>query len=495
MRGMAKSFGGLRVLDGVDFELGAGEIVALLGSNGAGKSTLVKILTGSYSADEGSIAIDGDALAIADQRDAIAQGISIIPQELSVLPDLSVAENICIGSLPTRGPLGRLDRSAMRTRAGELLGELGVGADVIDPDAIVERLPIARQRVVEIARALAAKARFLVMDEPTASLPAAESERLYAVTRRLAANGVGVVYISHYLDEVCALCDRIVVLRDGQVAGRFELPGASQADIIQAMLGAAVANPYGAGGAGAASTAQPLLAVEGLSVPRSLDAISFAVGAGEIVGMHGLVGSGIEAVARALAGAIPSTGAIELEGVPSRPASVAAAQAMGIALVAAERKQEGLLPDLPVSANISLPFLHRFAPRLRLDKRAEEEDAKHWIEHLGIKCRGPRQLITQLSGGNQQKACLARWLGGGVKLLLCEEPTRGVDIGSRRDIYAELRRMAAAGVGVLLISSDVEEVAGVADRSIVLRSGRIGAEHPGGTSAETLAAAAMATAH
>ena len=493
MRGMAKSFGGLRVLDGVDFEIAAGEIVALLGSNGAGKSTLVKILTGTYEADAGEVELDGAPLAAADQRAAIAAGISIIPQELSALPDLTVAENICVGDLPVRGPLRRLDRAAMRARAAELLAELGVGSDVIDPDAVVGRLPVARQRVVEIARALAAKARYLVMDEPTASLPAAESERLYAVTRRLAASGVGVVYISHYLDEVCALCDRIVVLRDGRVAGRFELPGTSQEEIIQAMLGAAVANPYGPAGGGGGAV-PPLLEVADLSVPRQLHGVSFAVGAGEIVGMHGLVGSGIECVARALAGAVPSAGTVTLGGEPCRPRGVAEAQARGVALVAAERKEEGIVADLTVGANISLPFLGRFTRWLRLDKEAEEADARRWIEHLGIRCRGPRQPVAQLSGGNQQKACLARWLAGGVKLLLCEEPTRGVDIGSRRDLYAELRRLAGAGIGVLLISSDVEEVAGVADRSVVLRDGRVGAEHPGGTPAEVLAAAAMAAA-
>lgn len=492
MRGMVKSFGGLRVLDGVDFKVAAGEIVALLGSNGAGKSTLVKILTGTYEADAGAVELDGRPLAAADQRAAIAAGISIIPQELSVLPDLTVAENVCIGALPARGPLRRLDRGAMRARAAGLLAELGVGADVIGPDEVVGRLPVARQRVVEIARALAAKARYLVMDEPTASLPAAESERLYAVTRRLAAAGVGVIYISHYLDEVCALCDRVVALRDGRVAGRFELPGASQEEIIQAMLGAAVANPYGPAGGGGA--VRPLLEVEGLSVPRRLRGVSFAVGAGEIVGMHGLVGSGIECVARALAGAVPSGGTVTLGGASCRPRGVAEAQARGIALVAAERKEEGIVADLTVGANISLPFLGRFVRWLRLDKRAEEADARRWIEHLGIRCRGPRQPVAQLSGGNQQKACLARWLAGGVKLLLCEEPTRGVDIGSRRDLYAELRRLAGAGIGVLLISSDVEEVAGVADRSVVLRDGRVGAEHPGGTPAEVLAAAAMAAA-
>ncbi len=494
MRGMVKSFGGVRVLDRVDFAVAPGEIVALLGSNGAGKSTLVKILTGNYSADGGSIADADEELAITEPRDAIAHGIRLIPQELSVLPDLTVAENVCIGNLPSRtvGGIALLDRKQMRAETTRLLAELGVGPETIAADDQVERLPVARRRVVEIARALAGQARYVVMDEPTASLPDAEAEHLFAVTRRLAASGVGVIYISHYLDEVRALCDRIVVLRDGKVAGRFELPAASRDEIITAMLGSTVGSLYEH--ATHAAPAEPLLEVHELAAGKQLKRISFSVGRGEIVGIYGLVGSGIEELGRALAGARPFAGTVALAGQPYAPQRVADALALGVGLVAAERKAEGIFDELSVRANMTIPFLDRYSSGGRLDQAAERRTAAKWISDLGIQCRGAEQPIHFLSGGNQQKVCLARWLVDGLRLLICEEPTRGVDIGSRRDIYRELRAMAESGVGILVISSEVEEIAGISDRSHVLRDGQIAGSFAGGVAPAELAGAAMASA-
>jgi ribose transport system ATP-binding protein len=490
MTGIDKAFSTVRVLRGVDFSVNAGEVVALLGSNGAGKSTLMKILSGVNPRDAGDILIDGAPVSITSTADAVAAGIRLLPQELSVHPEMTVAENISMGDMPVRRRLGivTVDRQAMRARAKALLERLGMGG--IDPDRRVGTLTLSQQRVIEIARALAGEARMLIMDEPTAALAEAEAEVLFGVIEALAAQGVSIIYISHYLDEVFRLSQRIVVLRDGVVSGVFETAEASHDSVLQAMLGNSLGELFPP--KMAATPAGTVLSVEGLTLPNWLDDISFNVGKGEILGVFGLIGSGIERIGRAIYGAEPAARlrAATLAGAPFRPRSPHASVQAGLGFVAAERKREGLVGILTVRDNTTLTFLDRFVRGPHVDRGAETRETRRWIESLGIRTKGPEQEIRFLSGGNQQKVCLARWMLGDIRMLILEEPTRGVDLGARREIYAQIRKLAAEGLGLLVISSDAEEIAGLADRTLILHDGRIAAEMgPAADAAAILAAA------
>jgi ribose transport system ATP-binding protein len=489
MTAIDKAFAGVPVLRNVDFAVGAGEVVALLGANGAGKSTLMKILGGVYARDAGTIAVDGIARRIATPAEAIEAGIRLLPQEVSVYPELSIAENISIASLPVRRRFGvtAVDGATMRRRASELLARLGHAE--LKPDRLVGTLELSQQRVVEIARALAGDARVLIMDEPTAALAQAEVERLFAVVDALRRDGVSVIYISHYLDEVFRLTDRIVVLRDGEVAGNFPTAATSHGTVLHAMLGRVVDELYPV----KAEQAGPkVLSIIGLSQPGWLQNVSFDVARGEILGVFGLVGSGIERIGRAVFGAEPAArvAAAQLLGQPFRPRDPRASVAAGIGFVAAERKREGVIGMLSVRANTTAPFLRRFLVGWQVSRKAERRETQRWIDALGIRTSGPEQEIRLLSGGNQQKVCLARWLLGPIALLILEEPTRGVDLGARREIYRELRRLAADGLGIIVVSSDAEEIAGIADRTLVLRHGEIAAVLPGSAAATAVLAAA-----
>lgn len=487
MRGIGKSFGGVPVLADVSLTLAKGEVLALLGANGAGKSTLVKILSGSYQRDAGTVALDGQPVVFASASDAIRQGVRLLPQEVSVLPHLTVAENICMGDLPVRRVLGMqvVQKRRMREQARALLGQLGLD---VDPGREVGRLAVPERRIVEIARALAGNARVLIMDEPTAALTEHEAARLYETIERLRTQQVGIIYISHYLDEVFQVCDRIDVLRDGRNAGGFDTRTASREDVLLAMLGARMEGMYPPPGN---TPGRVVCEAQGFTVGRAVQDANFQIRAGEIVGVFGLLGSGIEVIGRALYGALGrvTEGRIAIDGAAYTPASPMAGKAAGIGFVAAERKVEGIVPDLTVRENISLPFLDRYRSGIALSRSRESTDVRHWIEALGIRTKGQEQHIRFLSGGNQQKVCLSRWLVDGMKLLVLEEPTRGVDMGARREIYAELRRLTQQGLALLVISGDAEEIAGLCDRSIVLERGRCVArfEH-GATAADLLAA-------
>ena len=493
MRGIGKSFGGVAVLANVDLTLAPGEVMALLGSNGAGKSTLVKILTGVYARDAGVIRIDGKEVRFPDARAAVAAGVRLLPQETSVMPDMTVAENISLADLPLKsGPGFRvIDDSATRKRAHGLLEQLGFGA--IDPNRLVHTLSVAEQRIVEIARALAGNARVVVMDEPTAALTENEAKLIFRIVRRLKKQLVSVIYISHYLNEVFEISDRIAVLRDGSNAGLFETASASRGAVLTAMLGRVARDLYdidrAQGGPG-----DEALAVDRFTISGRLSDVSFSIRDGEIVGVFGLVGSGVEALGRALYGALGSKigGAARISGTPYRPRSPGAAKAAGIGFVAADRKKEGIIGELTLRENLVAPFQERFINGLFVSKAAETRQARHWIEALGIRGRGPEQIMRTLSGGNQQKVCVARWLVEGVSLLILEEPTRGVDVGARREIYVELRALADRGLAILVLSSDAEEIAGIADRSIVLDRGRICGRFERGASAAALMAATVA---
>lgn len=489
MHGIGKSFGRVPVLTAVDLSVEPGEVVALLGSNGAGKSTLMKILTGLYSRDEGSIRIDGAEVDFGKPSEAVAAAVKFLPQEISVMPDMTVAENICLGELPVRRSLGlpQLDRRSMREQSRVLLDQLGFAS--IDPDTLVKRLSVAEQRIVEIARALAGHAKILVMDEPTAALTEQEAGLIFAIIRRLKQGGVSVIYISHYLSEVFVISDRIVVLRDGRNAGSFATAAVNRADVLTAMLGNTAGDLYDLAAGSAAG--KEILAVERLSVPGKLADIAFTIREGEIFGVFGLVGSGVEVLGRAIYGALGplKIADVRLAGQAYRPRAARHGKLAGIGFVAAERKKEGIIADLTVRENIALSYQERFERGPFVSRSAETRHALRWIEELGIRTRGPEQRLRTLSGGNQQKVCIARWLVEGVRLLILEEPTRGVDVGARREIYGKLRELARRGFAVLVLSSDVEEVAGLSDRSIVIDRGSVvGAFERGATPAALMAA-------
>jgi len=492
MRGIGKRFGGVAVLTNVDLALAPGEVVALLGANGAGKSTLVKILTGVYPRDSGVILIDGEDVHFANARAAVAAGVRLLPQEISVMPDMTVAENISLADLPLkRGPGFRMvDDAAMRERARALLAQLGFRA--IDPNRLVHALSVAEQRIVEIARALAGRASILVMDEPTAALTAKEAELIFRIIRRLKEQSVSVIYISHYLNEVFEISDRIVVLRDGLNAGAFETASATRGAVLTAMLGHAAGDIYDIDRARAAP-GEEVLAVDGLTAPGRISDVSFVIRRGEIVGVFGLVGSGVESLGRALCGALGAKvgGNVRVAGSAYRPRSPGAAKAAGFGFVAADRKREGVIGELTLRENMVVPFEERYVRGLFVSRAAEIRQTRHWIEALGIRARGTEQAMRTLSGGNQQKVCVARWLVEGVSLLILEEPTRGVDVGARREIYLELRRLADRGRAILVLSSDAEEIAGIADRAIVIDRGRIVRRFANRPSAAALMAATV----
>jgi ribose transport system ATP-binding protein len=492
MCGIGKSFGGVAVLTDVDLVVAPGEVMALLGSNGAGKSTLVKILTGVYTRDAGIVRVDGAEVVFPEPRAAVAAGVRLLPQEISVMPDMTVAENIALGDLPMKRSFGlpTVDNAAMAAQAQALLDQLGFGT--IDPNRPVKRLSVAEQRIVEIARAIAGKARILVMDEPTAALTEQEAKLIFRIIRRLKEQAVAVIYISHYLSEVFEISDRIAVLRDGRDAGLFETASASHEAVLAAMLGGVAGDLYDIAGSETGAGAD-ILAVENFGVSGRLTEVSFSVRRGEIFGVFGLIGSGIETLGRALYGALGpmTTGAVTLGGDAYRPRSAAAGKAAGIGFVAADRKKEGIIAELTVRENMVAPFLDRYVDGIFVSRSRETAQAQHWIKSLGIRTRGPEQKIRTLSGGNQQKVCVSRWLVEGISLLILEEPTRGVDVGARREIYLELRALADRGLAVLVLSSDVEEVAGISDRSIVLDRGRLVGRFERGAAPENLMAATV----
>jgi ribose transport system ATP-binding protein len=489
---VSKAFAGQHVLRNVSCSADQGEIVALLGANGAGKSTLMKILSGVYTTDSGTIRVDGVDVDIRSPQDAIAAGIRLMPQELSIHPDLSVAENIALGGMPTRriAGIGVVDIDRMERQALDLLQRLRL--DHVSPRQRMGSLPLPEQRLVEIARALAGQARILILDEPTASLGQADAENLFSVLDALRQEGVTILYISHYLNEVFRLSNRIVVLRDGEIRGRFRTNDTSREEVLAAMLGSGLGDLYPPR-VSRRPGAQTVISVDGLTLPGRLEGGSFSVKAGEIVGVFGLLGSGADLVGRAIYGAEPSAGvrSLRLMGEEVALGNIRSSVGRGIGFVAAERKRQGLIANLSVRANTTLAYLGLFSNAgWSLDRQRETFETEHWIRSLRIKTSGPDQEIRLLSGGNQQKVCLARWLLGKPHLLILEEPTRGVDLGARREIYALIRRLADDGLAILIVSSDAEEVAGMADRTLVFNEGALVGELDDTASAATLMRAA-----
>ncbi len=475
MTGITKRFGGVHALEGVDFEAGAGEVHALCGENGAGKSTLMKILAGAIGADAGAIELEGKVVRFAGPRDAEEAGVRIIHQELNLVPDLSVAANMFLGREKRRA-LGLIDDRAMEAEARGLFARLGAA---IDPRARVGDLRIGDQQMVEIAKALAFDAAVLIMDEPTSALSDAEVARLFRVIADLRGAGTTVIYISHKMNEIFAMADRVTVLRDGRFVATAERRAIGPEQVVRWMVGRSIAafefEPT------AAPAGPPRLRVAGLDLPSPLHSgrptlreITFDVAPGEVVGVAGLLGAGRTELLEALFGAsmVPPTGTIELDGRPVRFRWPGEAIDAGVALVTEDRKTLGLFDRMNVAENVTIAHLGALARLGVVGPGPERSAVRRSIDRLRIKTAGGRAAITSLSGGNQQKAILARWLLTGPKVLLLDEPTRGIDVGAKAEIYALIRRLAAEGLSVVMTSSELPELLGVCDRILVLCEGR-----------------------
>lgn len=486
LRQLTKSFGGARALRGVDFELHAGEVHALLGENGAGKSTLIKIVTGAHQPDDGTISIAGEAVSSLTPASARSLGIACIYQQPALFPDLTVAENIGL-RLEGASALRRIDWRARDERARTLLARIGA---VISPDAEVRTLSMPEQQLVEIACALGAGARIVIMDEPTASLTQKEQHLLFAVVRELRTSGVGIIYISHRLEEIFALADRVTVLRDGQTVGTSAVGDINEAGLIRMMVGREMTQIYPPSESAPDEVVLSLRDV-GCSA-TGVQGVTFDVRAGEVLGLAGLVGAGRTELARVLFGITPAdTGEIRLNGEPIRPRNPQEAVARGIAYVPEDRRKHGVVLELPIAHNMTMAIHRRLFRGAWLRPDAERALALDYIRDLAVKCSGPDAPGGSLSGGNQQKVSLARWLATKPRVLILDEPTQGVDVGAKSEIHKIIRRLAHEGLAVLLISSDLPEVLGMSDRIGVMRGGTVVDILPAHAHAHTVMAAAL----
>ncbi len=464
-RGVGKSFVGNQVLAGIDLEVRAGEVHAIVGENGAGKSTLIKILGGVHQPDAGEVIVDGAPRRLRSPRDALAAGIVVIHQELSLAPHLSAEENIFLGRFP-RTAFGTVDRGVIRKRAKALFDLLAI---TVDPERPTGTLSIAQQQMVEIAKAISVEARVLVLDEPTAVLDEQRVATLFATLDRLRAQGLGIVFISHHLEEIFRIADRVTVLRDGRITGTAKVADVDQDWLVSRMIG----RDFPAHSPQVRKAGRPALAIEGLSVAGQFADVSLTVGEGEIVGLAGLVGAGRSEVARAIVGLSSPSGTIKLFGKAATIRNPNAAARLGIVYVTEDRKSQGLLPNRPVRENLTIANLRRFSTAGFLRLAREARYVRQMIKGLDVRLAGFGVEIRTLSGGNQQKVLIGRALAVGPRILILDEPTRGVDIGAKQEIYALIERLVADGMAVLLISSEMEEVLRLADRVVVLRRGRV----------------------
>ena len=467
--GLAKSFPGVRALDGVDFELRPGEVHALLGENGAGKSTLIKILGGAVVPDGGEARLEGQPLPLGDPLAVRRRGINIVYQELTLVPELTAAENVFLGRERGRPFLRRRE---MARAARELLEGLGAR---VSPTAPVRTLSVAQQQLVEIARALANESKVLILDEPSATLSDPEVERLFAVLRGLRERGLGVVYISHRLEEIFAVADRVTVLRDGRRVASAPVAGVDRAQLIRWMVGRDLTEEFPPR---AAAPGDTVLEVRGLACPPRFSDVSLTVRRGEIVGLAGLVGAGRTSVALALFGALRATrGEVRLEGRPVSFVSPAEAIASGVGYVTEDRRRRGLFRRLSAAANITISYLRAFARGGLLSLGRERAAATSAAQEFDVRAAaGLAQSAGTLSGGNQQKLLLARMLLKPRTLLILDEPTRGIDVGAKAEIYALMNRLTAQGLAILMISSELPEILGMSDRVVVMHEGRTAGE-------------------
>jgi len=467
---ITKTYPGVVALDRVSLTVQRGEVVGLIGENGAGKSTLMKVLGGVVEPTAGAIRIDGQARPSLSVADAIGAGIAFVHQELNLFDNLDVAANVFIGREPLRGgPLKLIDREALHRRVQPLLARLGVE---FGPDTPVAELSLAQRQLLEIVKALSLEARLVIMDEPTSSLTITETERLLQVIQDLKAQGVSVIFISHRLNEVERCAERVVVLRDGRVVGELEGAAILPEAMIRLMIGRDLKSLYIEPAAAAGASALEIVGLRTASYPDRT--VSLEVRRGEILGLAGLVGSGRTELARAVFGIdAPLSGGLRLEGEPIVVRSPREAIERGIYLVPEDRKRASLLLDLSVSENISLPDLASYARATLVGRRAEAANAERQKHRLNIKAPSVATLVGTLSGGNQQKVVLARWLSMKPRVIIFDEPTRGIDVGAKNEIYELMRALADQGVAILMISSDMEEVIGVSDRVAVMHEGAI----------------------
>ena len=490
VRDIEKTFPGVRALSGVSFEVRAGEVHALLGENGAGKSTLIKIISGVYEPDGGSILIGGRETRFSSPEDAKRAGVATIYQELLLFPELTVAENIFLGHAPRAG-MGRIDWRAMRARAEALLASLEI--DDLAANQVVGALSVGNRQRVEILRALSHDARILIMDEPTAALTESDVTRLFDIVRRLRARGVGIVYISHRLDEIFAIGDRVTVLRDGAYVGARNVADTNASELVQMMVGRRIDNlfpkttvPIGA----------PVLEARDIVRHPMTKSVSLTVRAGEIVGLAGLVGSGRSELAQTLFGITPAeSGEIRLMGEGVTIRSAESARSKGIAYVPEDRGVQGLVRPMSVLHNFSLAALGALSRAGFIDRGAERRMAEEGVQRFRVKTSSVEEIAGRLSGGNQQKIVLGKWLANNPKLLILDEPTRGIDVGAKAEIHRLMSELAGAGVAILMISSELPEVLGMSDRVLVMREGRFVAEFDRAhATSETVGAAMMGEA-
>lgn len=470
---LTKTFPGVKALDDVSMSIEAGEIRALLGENGAGKSTLGKIVAGVYTRDSGSVKIDGAEIGMVDEKAAGALGIGIVHQEGSLIPHLSVAENIFAGRQPTKWP-GRIDVQTMRAQAAVLIAQLGVS---IDPAAKVSSLSAAQAQIVEIAKALSRDLKILILDEPTAALTLTETEKLFAIVRRLAEKGVSIIYVSHRLAEIFALCHSVTVLKDGRLAGTRRVDQTSTDDLIRLMVGRDVHLSRSVAGR---RIGEVVLEAKDVSAPPLVRSASITVRAGEIVCLSGLIGSGRSEFCEAIFGARRRRGgAVSISGRPIDPTGPWDGKAAGIGMVPEDRKTSGLFLGMDIVNNIAATVLPKVSNGARYSIAKADALAQSFVDEMRIATPSVRQIVGNLSGGNQQKVLLAKWLAMEPRLLIVDEPTRGVDVGARSEIYRLLRALADQGVALLIVSSDLPEVLALADRIVVMAEGRTVGELPG----------------
>lgn len=486
MEHVSKSFPGVRALHDVSLSVRRGEIHCLVGQNGAGKSTLMKILGGAYRMDAGDIILDGEKVFFPNPHAALKAGISVLYQELALNPCLSAAENIFLGR-EIKTPFGVVNIRRQQQEAERLIKPFGVEIDVALP---VEQLSVAQQQIVAIGKALSFKAKVIVLDEPSAVLTVEELGRLFNIMRGLREDGVGIIYISHRLEEIFEIGDRVTVLRDGEVVGTFDVSTVNESDLVRMMTGREVVKT---GSRSRLEAGEPVLEVENLSRRRVLRDVSFRLHAGEIVGVFGLVGAGRTELAHALIGADrPDSGRILLDGKEVMPSSPQHALKLGIGLVPEDRKRHGLVLGMNVADNSTLAIWDRLARLGIVDRRSLLASARESVDELRIKTPSLSALVENLSGGNQQKVVLAKWLATACKVLILDEPTRGVDVGAKAEIHELIRAIASRGKALIVISSELPEIMSVSDRLLVMRKGRIVGEFlPAQTTQEDVLACAM----
>ena len=467
MKGINKSFGSNQVLKDAGFYLADGEVHALMGENGAGKSTLMKILTGVYDRDAGTVLVDGKEVNYKTPQEAEKAGIVFIYQEINSLFDLTVEENLFMGKEITKG-FGICDKKAMRAKAQEIMDRMGVNIPV---DAVMSDLSVGQQQMVEICKALMVDAKVLIMDEPTAALTQSETENLFKVVNSLREKGVSIVYISHRMEEIFELCDRITILRDGSYIGTEYIKDITMDDIVQMMIGREIGERYPARDV---QIGQEVLRVEGLTHARLFQDVSFSVRAGEVLGVSGLMGAGRTEIMQAIFGNLPIvSGKIFIDGKEVSIKNPRQAIAAGIGFITEDRKTEGLLLEKSIAENIEIANLGKVSSKSVLSRSKGAELVKRGIEEFRIKCFGPEHECGNLSGGNQQKVVLAKWIYTDPKILILDEPTRGVDIGAKKEIYSVINDMAAKGVAVIMVSSELPEVLGMSDRIMVVHEGHV----------------------